>query len=289
MKRLISILALVIVSLSVSAQYYDFESGGIYYTIVSPTTVSVYGSSRIKYSGNVTIPDRVYYDGKTYKITRIGQRTFENNTGLTSITLGSQVEFIGINAFIGCSSLNTVTCMNPIPPQLATSNDKSPFEELEYKTLYVPKGCKSAYLNEKFWKSFGKILEIGEDTPADTPGQGDSPSHESEIKAIKLEFDGISMTIQLSQQPKIVMGNGCVVIKTNNKSTFVSLPCRATFVDASGTTAIDDVVVRNNDETKPFSVFTLDGRKVGTLKDRKETLSLKRGVYIINGKKILIK
>lgn len=54
-------------------------------------------------------------------------------------------------------------------------------------------------------------------------------------------------------------------------------------------TDVEDVVVRNNDETKPFSVFTIDGRKVGTLKDRKETLSLKRGVYIINGKKIFIK
>ncbi len=53
MKRLISILALVIVSLSASAQYYDFESGGIY------SSVSVFGDNRIKYSGNVTVPDRV--------------------------------------------------------------------------------------------------------------------------------------------------------------------------------------------------------------------------------------
>ena len=289
MKRLISILALVIVSLSVSAQYYDFESGGIYYTIVSPTSVSVFGDNRIKYSGNVIVPDRVDYNGKTYKITRIGQRSFENNTGLTSITLGSLIDFIGISAFIGCSSLNTVTSLNPNPPYLAASSDKSPFEELEYKTLYVPKGCKSAYLNEKFWKSFGKILEIGDDTSTDTPGQGDTPNQGNEINAIKLEFDGISMTIQLSQQPMIVKEYGYVVVKTNNKSINISLPCRVTFVDASGTTAIDDVVVRNNDETKPFSVFTIDGRKVGTLKDEKETLSLKRGVYIINGKKVLIK
>ena len=289
MKRLISILALVIVSLSVSAQYYDFESGGIYYTIVSPTSVSVFGDNRIKYSGNVIVPDRVDYNGKTYKITRIGQRSFENNTGLTSITLGSLIDFIGISAFIGCSSLNTVTSLNPNPPYLAASSDKSPFEELEYKTLYVPKGCKSAYLNEKFWKSFGKILEIGDDTSTDTPGQGDTPNQGNEINAIKLEFDGISMTIQLSQQPMIVKEYGYVVVKTNNKSINISLPCRVTFVDASGTTAIDDVVIRNNDETKPFSVFTIDGRKVGTLKDEKETLSLKRGVYIINGKKVLIK
>ena len=133
------------------------------------------------------------------------------------------------------------------------------------------------------------IDNIDPDPPTDTPGQEDTPSPESEIKAIKLEFDGTSMTIQLSQQPKIVTEYGYVVVKTNNKSITLSLPCRVTFVDATGTTVIDDVVVRNNDETKPFSVFTLDGRKVGILKERKETLSLKRGVYIINGKKILIK
>ena len=288
MKRCISLLALVIVSLSVNAQFSDFESGGIYYTIVSPTSVSVYGSNRIKYSGNVIVPEYVNYNGKDYRVARIGQRSFENNTGLTSITLGSLVEFIGISAFIGCSSLNTVTSMNPIPPQLATSNDKSPFEELEYKTLYVPKGCKSAYLNEKLWKSFGKILEIGEDTPADTPGQGDTPNHESEIKAIKLEFDGISMTIELSLQPKIVMEYGYVVIKTSNKSITLSLPCRATFVNGTGT-AIDDVVVRNNDKTNPFSVFTLDGKKVATLKDSNDFSTLRKGIYIINGKKMIIK
>lgn len=110
----------------------------------------------------------------------------------------------------------------------------------------------------------------------------------AEKSAIKLEFGDTSMTIELSQKPKIFSEDGNLVLKTTSMSIALTLPCRATFVDNTGTD-VEDVFVRNNDETKPFSVFTLDGRKVGTLKDRKETLSLKRGVYIINGKKVFIK
>ena len=123
------------------------------------------------------------------------------------------------------------------------------------------------------------IEGIGEDSGGNTG---------NEIKAIKLEFGGVSMTLELSQKPIIVMENGNIVIKTSTQSITLSLPCRATFVDAKGT-AIEDVVVRNNDETKPISVFTLDGKKVAVLKDRDELITLRRGIYIINGRKMIIK
>ena len=110
----------------------------------------------------------------------------------------------------------------------------------------------------------------------------------AEGAAVKLEFGGTSMTIELSQKPKIVSESGNLVLKTNSMSITLSLPCRATFVGNTGT-AIDDVVVRNNDENAPINVFSLEGKKVGVLKDKNEVLSLKRGVYIINGKKIFIK
>ena len=106
--------------------------------------------------------------------------------------------------------------------------------------------------------------------------------------AIKLEFGGTSMTIELSQKPKIFSEDGNLVLKTTSMSVTLSLPCKATFVGNTGTD-VEDVVVSNNDVTKPLCVFTIDGREVGTLKDRKQILSLKRGIYIINGKKVFIK
>ena len=111
---------------------------------------------------------------------------------------------------------------------------------------------------------------------------------QAEGAAIKLEFGGTSMTVELSQQPKILSENVNIVLKTNSMSVTLALPCKVTPIGGSAT-AIDKVIIRNNDDNTPINVFTLDGKKVATLKDRTEVLSLTRGVYIINGKKVFIK
>lgn len=108
------------------------------------------------------------------------------------------------------------------------------------------------------------------------------------VEAIKLEFDDTSMIIKLSHQPKVVMENENLVIKTITNSIIFPLPCRATFVDASGA-AIEDVAVFNNDETSPLCVYSLDGKRVATLKEKNEFMTLRRGIYIINGKKMIVK
>ena len=110
----------------------------------------------------------------------------------------------------------------------------------------------------------------------------------AEGAAIKVEFGGTSMTIELSQQPKIVNEDGTLVLKTSAMSVVLTLPCKITPIGGSDT-GIEDVVIRNNDENVPINVFSLEGKKVGTLKDKNDVLSLERGVYIINGKKIFIK
>ena len=111
---------------------------------------------------------------------------------------------------------------------------------------------------------------------------------QAEGASIKVEFSGTSMTIELSQQPKIVTEDGKLVLKTSSMSVALTLPCKVTPIGASNT-AIDNVIIRNNDDNAPINVFSLDGKKVGTLKDKNEMLSLERGVYIINGKKVFIK
>lgn len=111
---------------------------------------------------------------------------------------------------------------------------------------------------------------------------------QAEGSSIKVEFSGTSMTIELSQQPKIVTEDGKLVLKTSSMSVALTLPCKVTPIGGSNT-AIDKVVIRNNDDNAPINVYSLDGKMVGTLKDKNEVLSLERGVYIINGKKVVIK
>lgn len=110
---------------------------------------------------------------------------------------------------------------------------------------------------------------------------------QAEGSSIKVEFSGTSMTIELSQQPKIVNEDGKLVLKTSSMSVALTLPCKVTPIGGSNT-AIDKVALRNNDENVPINVYSLDGKKVGTLKDKNDVLSLERGVYIINGKKVFI-
>lgn len=110
----------------------------------------------------------------------------------------------------------------------------------------------------------------------------------AEGSAIKVEFSGTSMTIELSQKPKIVTEDGNLLLKNNSMTVTLTLPCKVTPIGGSDT-AVDKVIIRNNEDNVPINVFTIDGKKVATLKDKSEVLSLERGMYIINGKKIFIK
>ena len=59
-------------------------------------------------SGSIVIPEFVTYNGKTYRVTGIGDYAFYNCSGLTSVTIGNGVTSIGEGAFYGCSGLTSV-------------------------------------------------------------------------------------------------------------------------------------------------------------------------------------
>ena len=55
-----------------------------------------------EYEENVVIPESVTYDGKTYSVTSIGNATFRECSGLTSVTIPNSVTSIGSSAFYHC-------------------------------------------------------------------------------------------------------------------------------------------------------------------------------------------
>ena len=92
-----------------TASAHDFEVNGIFYNKDDwNNTASVtYGGDYPnyyydEYSGAVTIPTEVTYEGITYSVTSIGEYAFWGCSGLTSVVIPNSVTSIGNAAFWGC-------------------------------------------------------------------------------------------------------------------------------------------------------------------------------------------
>ena len=101
---------------------YNFEVDGIYYrTTNAPNNtveITYRGNSASdysdEYSGNVTIPESVSYNGNTYSVTSIGNYAFSGCDGLTSVVIPNSVTSIGDYAFFGCDGLTSVVIPNSV-------------------------------------------------------------------------------------------------------------------------------------------------------------------------------
>ena len=78
---------------------------------------------------------------------------------LEKLILPSTTSYIGYLVFFCCPKLKDIYLYAATPPEVASSYDYNQWNEGEGKTLYVPRGTKSAYENADFWKHF-TIVEI---------------------------------------------------------------------------------------------------------------------------------
>ena len=116
------LLTLIAAMLPQMASAYDFMVNGLCYNYNSDgTSVSVTYENFFNYpavytnlSGDITIPSSVYYDNKTYSVTKIGDSAFRGCSGLTSVTIPNSVTKIGGAAFRGCTGITSVTIPNSV-------------------------------------------------------------------------------------------------------------------------------------------------------------------------------
>ena len=102
--------AVVLLLCSTSLFAHDFEVEGIYYNITSSVDFTAEVTYRggeyyesNEYSGSVTIPELVTYNGNTYSVSSIGVYAFRDCTGLTSVAIPNSVTSIGNQAFRNCN------------------------------------------------------------------------------------------------------------------------------------------------------------------------------------------
>lgn len=100
-----------------AAVAYGFEFDGIEYVITSENSAKV--TNRTKsgrpesewyYSDScITIPETVYFNGKNYTVTEIGQAAFEGCDSIEKIILPNSIIEIAPWAFDGCTNLRDIT------------------------------------------------------------------------------------------------------------------------------------------------------------------------------------
>ncbi len=182
------LLAFLMLLVGISASAYDFQSGELYYNILSEedrtveVTYKFYNSSDNQnyVSGNVDIPQQLIYNNKTYTVTAIDHYAFFNCYELTSITIPNSVTSIGIYAFYNCPKLTSLT----IPNSVTSIGDNAFYgcsklksiwnqglvpikcnpgfsdEVLQNTILYVPTGTLAKYDKVDPWRYFWNITEM---------------------------------------------------------------------------------------------------------------------------------
>jgi len=65
-------------------------------------------NTRLHYSGDIVIPDIVTHDNHEYKVTGIGESTFDHNIDVTSVILGKNLKQIDKYAFHKCTGLTEI-------------------------------------------------------------------------------------------------------------------------------------------------------------------------------------
>ena len=116
------LLAIVGLLLSSTALAHDFEVNGIYYNYLdkSAKTVAVtykgsyHDSYDHEYTGAVSIPSSVTYNGTTYSVTEIGNHVFLGCSGLTAVTIPNTITKIGHGAFNKCFHMTSITIPNSV-------------------------------------------------------------------------------------------------------------------------------------------------------------------------------
>ena len=130
----------------------DVLIDGIYYNI-SGNEVSVTRGETKYYSGAVSIPDAVEYNGKTYRVTSIGEKAFYE-CDVTKVNIPESVTYIGADAFGDCGRLISVN----IPESVTYIGEKAFRNCSSLTSITIPENV--VYIGELAFRKCSGLTSI---------------------------------------------------------------------------------------------------------------------------------
>ena len=122
-----TLVAIAILLCSCPAMAYDFLSGGIPYNITNENSKTVettyFGEltdndyiyqNWLNLSGQISIPEKVTYNGVEYQVTAVGPYAMTGASKITSVTLPNSITSIGEGAFATCNGITSISLGNNV-------------------------------------------------------------------------------------------------------------------------------------------------------------------------------
>ena len=189
-------------------------------------------------------------------VTKIGSDAFKDCSALTSVTIPNSVTTIGWGAFWGCRSLTSVT----IPNSVTTIGNYVFYNCSSLTSVTIPNSVTT--IRESAFEDCSNITQIS-----------------SEAVVPPICYLGAFYRINKSKCKLIVPKNSLDAYKQ-------AYQWKDFLLIEGSTTGITNTVYNNSGLA---DVYTIDGTKRLSKASTDEINALPKGVYIVNGKKIIIK
>ena len=212
-------------------------------------------------------------------VTEIGSYAFHGCSSLTSVTIGNSVTTIGFYAFSGCSSLTSLTIPNSV-----TTIGSSAFSSCSSLTsVTIPNSVTT--IGDWAFSGCSSLTSITIPNSVTTIGFG-AFSGCKNVKQITSE--AVTPPICSAGSFERVNRNECkLIVPKNSVDAYKKADGWKEFFLIEGTTT--GIINNIYNKTENVDVYTIDGIKRLSKANVNEINALPKGVYIINGKKIVIK